>query len=577
MKIANFDHTNAGNISLTPRNNWGYINGGYDYTDTFRNNHKNFRIIYKVGSTGFTTPTWRGYPAFLEGQDTHLAVRVTGITLNNPAGLNNLLVGNSVDLTATITPADADNKRVAWESSDESVAAVGDTNGLMNTVTAVGSGTATITVTSRDNADIKATRTVTVPPVEPTGITLPSQMTILKGGTTKLTPEFVPAHASFRDVEWEALDDGETDPDNMDRVLVVNAEGFVTALEEGKATVRVTSLFNTSFTADCEITVVEKLEYKIPNENTLEYRIDYRNEVIVITGVRDENNKLFSFYNEKLPVAEYCLKFNSAKPESSKWFLIYGDTLDISNLIPDVKKAAKNPTVIRLRARGSNKEPVEIEIKPRKDIKKYSKPFIYDANLNRIILKAGTNGISHADYKTDRNEWIYSTGITTKNQSLGPDSPGINVAPITSKTVVTVRISADPDSDTPFASKSQKISIPAQKKAPKITVDENNATVKGLKNTMEIGTDRVRFTTTTKLKSASSKISGAANISDTFNINSLIETGFDRPELCGGRCGNQQCNSHYLFYIRFMIDTSKEGSHKPASDISEVFLPVSWY
>lgn len=54
--------------------------------------------------------------------------------------------GDTLQLTATISPADATNQNVSWESSDTFVATVSD-SGL---ITAVSEGTATITVTTED-------------------------------------------------------------------------------------------------------------------------------------------------------------------------------------------------------------------------------------------------------------------------------------------------------------------------------------------------------------------------------------------------------------------------------------------
>lgn len=54
--------------------------------------------------------------------------------------------GETVQLTANVLPADADNRNVTWVSSDTGVATV-DANGI---VTAVGNGTATITATTED-------------------------------------------------------------------------------------------------------------------------------------------------------------------------------------------------------------------------------------------------------------------------------------------------------------------------------------------------------------------------------------------------------------------------------------------
>ena len=60
-------------------------------------------------------------------------------------------------LTATILPADADNKSVTWSSSDENVATV--INGL---VIAIAEGIATITCSANDGSGVKATCTVKV-------------------------------------------------------------------------------------------------------------------------------------------------------------------------------------------------------------------------------------------------------------------------------------------------------------------------------------------------------------------------------------------------------------------------------
>ena len=66
--------------------------------------------------------------------------------------------GKTAKITSTITPSDATNQDLEWSSNDESVATV-DEEGV---VTAQGAGTATITATSVDNPDAKATCEVTV-------------------------------------------------------------------------------------------------------------------------------------------------------------------------------------------------------------------------------------------------------------------------------------------------------------------------------------------------------------------------------------------------------------------------------
>lgn len=70
-------------------------------------------------------------------------VSVTGVTLDQTE--LSLYTGESKPLTATVEPADATNQDVTWSSSDDTIATVKD-----GTVTAVGAGEATITVTTAD-------------------------------------------------------------------------------------------------------------------------------------------------------------------------------------------------------------------------------------------------------------------------------------------------------------------------------------------------------------------------------------------------------------------------------------------
>ena len=83
---------------------------------------------------------------------------VTGVSLSETT--KSLAVGESFNLTATISPEDATNKNVTWTSSDASIATVSG-DGLTGTVQALKAGTTTITVTTADGAKT-ATCVVTV-------------------------------------------------------------------------------------------------------------------------------------------------------------------------------------------------------------------------------------------------------------------------------------------------------------------------------------------------------------------------------------------------------------------------------
>lgn len=85
-----------------------------------------------------------------------VTTNVENVTLDKAEGV--FTVGNTVTVTATVTPDTATNASVTWSSSDEAIATV-DSEGK---ITAVAPGTATITAVSDSNPDANATYAVTV-------------------------------------------------------------------------------------------------------------------------------------------------------------------------------------------------------------------------------------------------------------------------------------------------------------------------------------------------------------------------------------------------------------------------------
>lgn len=91
----------------------------------------------------FTIVEYKGLSAAIEPTASD-AVAVTGVSLNKSS--TSISVGNNETLEATVAPENATNKGVTWTTTDTSVATV-DANGK---VVGVGSGSATIVVTTRD-------------------------------------------------------------------------------------------------------------------------------------------------------------------------------------------------------------------------------------------------------------------------------------------------------------------------------------------------------------------------------------------------------------------------------------------
>jgi formylglycine-generating enzyme required for sulfatase activity len=170
-------------------------------------------------------------------------VAVTGVTLA-PATLN-LNAGENESLTYTVLPTDATNKTVIWSSSDTDVAIASEGN-----VYAVGEGTATITVTTRDGGK-KATSTVTVNGNIPvTGLEMEKAVFLVVGDIRPLTPVFTPENASpfNKRLNWVSFNPSVATVDN----------GTVTPVATGKTFITATTL-DGKFEATCAITVVTEI------------------------------------------------------------------------------------------------------------------------------------------------------------------------------------------------------------------------------------------------------------------------------------------------------------------------------
>ena len=85
-------------------------------------------------------------------------IDVTGITLDETAAT--VEIGESLTLTATVSPYNATIKTVTWKSSDETVATVVD-----GVITTIKDGTADITATANDGSGVFATCALTVEPI----------------------------------------------------------------------------------------------------------------------------------------------------------------------------------------------------------------------------------------------------------------------------------------------------------------------------------------------------------------------------------------------------------------------------
>ncbi|MBR3450241.1 MAG: Ig-like domain-containing protein [Bacteroidales bacterium] len=162
-------------------------------------------------------------------------VPVSGITLDKD--VLEMIVMQTTSLTATVLPANADDKTVTWSSSDPMVARV-TPQGI---ITAVAPGTCIITATASGySASCQVTVTMPV-----SSVTLDKEaITIYIGESTKLTATVLPENATDKTVTWTS---------SNELVADLSGDGTIHALSAGTCTITATA---GGKSASCQVTVL---------------------------------------------------------------------------------------------------------------------------------------------------------------------------------------------------------------------------------------------------------------------------------------------------------------------------------
>ncbi len=235
----------------TNQSGWKYsVNGTFPNhgcgVEYINNDNEKIHWIYVVGAWDETQ--FRDVDS--------ITINKTDLTLNT---------NQTENLTASLSPSNATDKDVTWESSDKTVATV-DSSGK---VTAVNSGTATITASSIDNTKKfrnytlkSASCKVTVKsngnnpvPISVTGITLDkTSASITEGDALQLTAAVTPDNATNTKVDWSSSDS---------KVAAVDENGKVTAVKAGIATITVVSEDNNDTKSQCIVTINSKEQQEV--------------------------------------------------------------------------------------------------------------------------------------------------------------------------------------------------------------------------------------------------------------------------------------------------------------------------
>jgi uncharacterized protein YjdB len=163
-------------------------------------------------------------------------VSVTDISLNKTS--ETIYIGDTLLLTATVSPENATNKDVTWRSSDFAVAAVID-----GKVIALSAGSTTITAMTKDGNKMKTCAITVNTPVDSVVLNTTSK-TLGAGNTLTLTATVFPSNATDKTVIWTS----------SDTTIATVVDGKVTALSNGSVTITATTQQGGK-TATCSFTI----------------------------------------------------------------------------------------------------------------------------------------------------------------------------------------------------------------------------------------------------------------------------------------------------------------------------------
>lgn len=226
-------------------------------------------------------------------EPTPAEVKADKITLNRES-VTFTALNQTFSLSATVTPENAEEKAVGWNSINTSAVTV-DENGK---ITAVGKGSSEVFCFLKSNGEIFAKCSVTVQisetkpeptkPVEPkptepevvkvSGITLNPDISleIKEGSSYTIKATVSPSNATNSSVKWASLS-----PD----VATVDDNGNVTALKAGSTTITCTAVDGSGVSASCPVTVKAK-DIVDPGDTTDPlYSCDYEADFDIYTKI----------------------------------------------------------------------------------------------------------------------------------------------------------------------------------------------------------------------------------------------------------------------------------------------------
>lgn len=149
-----------------------------------------------------------------------------------------ITVGDTMDITVSVEPSDAEIKKITWLTSDNNVVTVKD-----GTIKGKAAGNAVITAETENG--LKKSCNITVKDKEITAVVLSDTSTSVKEGSKiQLTVKIQPPDAPNSEMRWASDDES---------IAQVNSDGFVTGVKEG--TTKIICKAANGVKASCSVTV----------------------------------------------------------------------------------------------------------------------------------------------------------------------------------------------------------------------------------------------------------------------------------------------------------------------------------
>lgn len=234
-------------------------------------------------ATVFVSSSDGGFTAYC---NVNVGTPVTGISLD-PREFTLETIGSSFTVKPVISPEDASDLGVVWESADTKVVSVASDG----TVTAIGPGTTTVKATTNDGSFTSNCVVSVKSPAQHVSLDKTS-LKLLEGESGKLTATVYPLNSTQKTLTWVS--------DHPD-VASVDNEGNVTARKAGTATITVKVAENVI--AVCKVTVISRVTGISLSETTVELKPGETHQLTATVLPQNASNAEVTWYSDKESVA----------------------------------------------------------------------------------------------------------------------------------------------------------------------------------------------------------------------------------------------------------------------------------